>query len=266
MTPPASDTPSGVAASTSTTRAASGCSRWPGWGAADDPHRVRPRRRGDDGGARWSSRLWERGLRRDELCGCGQPFSRCAFWQAVKAPRRSAGGTGWTRTAWSPSWRGSMGRQYPADRGPRAAAPSGTTSGLPLWRRRLWRRRPGRRHPHGRRFEQKQPSLFHALLAASSTTRCSTASGIHTRPTPGPNTSHRPKIRDEADAFMTHLARQNGPPLVHPTTGRSVAAAAARRRPPALWTSSAGPVGGGVRISGSPGSRCRCLGSRGIRS
>jgi UDP-N-acetylglucosamine transferase subunit ALG13 len=27
--------------------------------------------------------LWERGLGADELCGCGQPFSRCAFWTAV---------------------------------------------------------------------------------------------------------------------------------------------------------------------------------------
>lgn len=27
--------------------------------------------------------LWERGLRDDERCGCGQPFSTCPFWQAV---------------------------------------------------------------------------------------------------------------------------------------------------------------------------------------
>lgn len=27
--------------------------------------------------------LWERGLRDDELCGCGQPFSRCLFWTQV---------------------------------------------------------------------------------------------------------------------------------------------------------------------------------------
>ncbi len=27
--------------------------------------------------------LWERGLRDDELCGCGQPFSECPFWQRV---------------------------------------------------------------------------------------------------------------------------------------------------------------------------------------
>jgi len=27
--------------------------------------------------------LWERGLRDDELCGCGEPFSRCGFWSAV---------------------------------------------------------------------------------------------------------------------------------------------------------------------------------------
>lgn len=27
--------------------------------------------------------IWERGLLRDELCGCGEPFSRCAFWTKV---------------------------------------------------------------------------------------------------------------------------------------------------------------------------------------
>jgi hypothetical protein len=27
--------------------------------------------------------LWERGLVRDELCGCGMPFGRCPFWQEV---------------------------------------------------------------------------------------------------------------------------------------------------------------------------------------
>jgi hypothetical protein len=27
--------------------------------------------------------LWERGVLDDELCGCGQPFSRCDFWQEV---------------------------------------------------------------------------------------------------------------------------------------------------------------------------------------
>lgn len=27
--------------------------------------------------------LWERGLVNDEQCGCGEPFSRCAFWTAV---------------------------------------------------------------------------------------------------------------------------------------------------------------------------------------
>lgn len=27
--------------------------------------------------------LWERALRDDELCGCGQPFSTCSFWIAV---------------------------------------------------------------------------------------------------------------------------------------------------------------------------------------
>jgi len=27
--------------------------------------------------------LWERGLRYDELCGCGERFSGCAFWQQV---------------------------------------------------------------------------------------------------------------------------------------------------------------------------------------
>lgn len=27
--------------------------------------------------------LWERGLRADELCSCGEPFSRCPFWQQV---------------------------------------------------------------------------------------------------------------------------------------------------------------------------------------
>ena len=29
--------------------------------------------------------LWERGLRDDELCGCGVPFSACPFWQHVGA-------------------------------------------------------------------------------------------------------------------------------------------------------------------------------------
>jgi hypothetical protein len=27
--------------------------------------------------------LWERGVLRDELCGCGEPFSRCVFWTRV---------------------------------------------------------------------------------------------------------------------------------------------------------------------------------------
>lgn len=27
--------------------------------------------------------LWQTGLERDRLCGCGQPFSRCEFWSAV---------------------------------------------------------------------------------------------------------------------------------------------------------------------------------------
>jgi hypothetical protein len=27
--------------------------------------------------------LWERGLRENELCGCGQPFRSCEFWSAV---------------------------------------------------------------------------------------------------------------------------------------------------------------------------------------
>lgn len=27
--------------------------------------------------------LWERGLRRDELCGCGEPFSECPQWRAI---------------------------------------------------------------------------------------------------------------------------------------------------------------------------------------
>lgn len=37
--------------------------------------------------------LWERGLRDDELCGCGEPFSLCTFWQRVG---KSAFG-GWDR-------------------------------------------------------------------------------------------------------------------------------------------------------------------------
>lgn len=30
-----------------------------------------------------SVHLWDRGLRDNELCGCGQPFSACPFWQSV---------------------------------------------------------------------------------------------------------------------------------------------------------------------------------------
>jgi UDP-N-acetylglucosamine transferase subunit ALG13 len=30
-----------------------------------------------------SVHLWQRGLRDDERCGCGEPFSRCPHWQAV---------------------------------------------------------------------------------------------------------------------------------------------------------------------------------------
>jgi UDP-N-acetylglucosamine transferase subunit ALG13 len=37
--------------------------------------------------------LWERGLRDDERCGCGEPFSRCPHWQAVGA----AAYGGWDR-------------------------------------------------------------------------------------------------------------------------------------------------------------------------
>ena len=36
--------------------------------------------------------LWERGLQDDDLCGCGEPFSRCPFWQAVG--ERAYGGWG----------------------------------------------------------------------------------------------------------------------------------------------------------------------------
>ncbi|UNX55578.1 sulfotransferase domain-containing protein [Georgenia sp. TF02-10] len=34
--------------------------------------------------------LWERGVDQDQLCGCGQPFSRCPFWTEVG--RRAFGG------------------------------------------------------------------------------------------------------------------------------------------------------------------------------
>lgn len=34
--------------------------------------------------------LWERGIRNDETCGCGEPFSRCPFWTEVGA--RAFGG------------------------------------------------------------------------------------------------------------------------------------------------------------------------------
>jgi len=27
--------------------------------------------------------MWERGVRDSELCGCGQPFGTCPFWQSV---------------------------------------------------------------------------------------------------------------------------------------------------------------------------------------
>lgn len=37
--------------------------------------------------------LWDRGLRDDELCACGEPFGRCPYWQALG---RSAFG-GWDR-------------------------------------------------------------------------------------------------------------------------------------------------------------------------
>jgi hypothetical protein len=37
--------------------------------------------------------LWERGVERDELCGCGEPFRRCPFWSEVG---RAAFG-GWDR-------------------------------------------------------------------------------------------------------------------------------------------------------------------------
>ena len=40
-----------------------------------------------------SVHLWERGLRQDELCGCGTAFSQCSFWQRVG---KSAFG-GWDR-------------------------------------------------------------------------------------------------------------------------------------------------------------------------
>ena len=32
--------------------------------------------------------LWERGVLADRLCGCGEPFSTCAFWQPVMASMR----------------------------------------------------------------------------------------------------------------------------------------------------------------------------------
>ena len=34
--------------------------------------------------------VWQRGLVEDRLCGCGEPFSRCPFWQAVM--QRAYGG------------------------------------------------------------------------------------------------------------------------------------------------------------------------------
>lgn len=42
--------------------------------------------------------LWERGIRNDELCACGEPFSRCTFWTAVGA--RAFGG--WAEV--DPEW------------------------------------------------------------------------------------------------------------------------------------------------------------------
>jgi hypothetical protein len=27
--------------------------------------------------------VWQRSLLEDQLCGCGEPFSRCGFWRAV---------------------------------------------------------------------------------------------------------------------------------------------------------------------------------------
>lgn len=43
--------------------------------------------------------LWQRGVLEDETCGCGEPFSRCAFWTAVGA-RAFAG--------WTPELAGRM--------------------------------------------------------------------------------------------------------------------------------------------------------------
>ena len=42
--------------------------------------------------------LWERGLRNDELCACGQPFSQCPFWHEVG--ERAFGG--WSNV--DPEW------------------------------------------------------------------------------------------------------------------------------------------------------------------
>lgn len=35
--------------------------------------------------------LWERGLRDDRLCGCGQPFGQCPVWQAVLTEAAAGG-------------------------------------------------------------------------------------------------------------------------------------------------------------------------------
>ena len=60
--------------------------------------------------------MWDRAVRDDELCACGQPFGNCPFWTAVG--RRAFGG--WDRVDTDAGGRGALLRRPHPSRPPAA--------------------------------------------------------------------------------------------------------------------------------------------------
>lgn len=153
--------------------------------------------------------LWERGLRRDELCGCGQPFSRCAFWQAVGA--RAFGG--WDRVD-ADRMVALVARVDRVVNIPRIAAPRARGTFRHDLEDYLWhyeRLYEAATEVSGTRMvvdSSKQPSLFHALLASQRLDLRVLHCVRDPRAVAYAWTKHvrRPEARDEADAFMTRYS------------------------------------------------------------
>ncbi len=153
--------------------------------------------------------LWERGLVRDELCGCGQPFSRCAFWQAVGL--RAFGG--WDRVDAERMAALKLGVDRVANI-PRIAGVGARGTfrhDLDHYLRHYERVYEAATEVSGTRLvidSSKQPSLVHALLASQRLD----VRVLHCVRDPRAvayawtKRVRRPESRADADAFMTRYA------------------------------------------------------------